>query len=232
MALKRFLVTRSEAQGRDFAAALRACGHEAVLVPLASVQFMDVTLTDVQRFDLILVTSANGAAALARLTQERALPILAVGPQTATALVGAGFTDVSCADGDATALAARVPTLVSAGGWLLHITGKAGKSPALPGYELTRVVGYDMVRVPVLPDALATVLQSGTLTGAFFFSPGSAAHFRDLIVGAGLAETCAPLDAYCISQGAANVLSPLIFAHFYISAQPDRAALIAMLPPC
>lgn len=232
MALKRFLVTRTEAQGRDFAAALRVCGHEAVLVPLASVHFIDVTLPDMRRFDLVLVTSANGATALARLTQERAMPILAVGPQTATALVGAGFSDVSCADGDAAALAARVPTQVPVGGRLLHITGKAGKSPVLPGYALTRVVGYEMVRVPVLPDALAAVLQSGTLSGAFFFSPGSAAHFRDLIAEAGLAETCASLDAYCISQGAANVLSPLGFAHFYISAQPDRAALIAMLPPC
>lgn len=232
MALKRFLVTRTEAQGRDFAADLRACGHEAVLVPLASVQFIDITLPDLQRFDLILLTSANGAAALARLTPERSLPILAVGPQTASALVDAGFTDVSSAEGDAAMLAARVPTMVSTGGRLLHVTGRAGRAPVLPGYDLTRVVGYDIVRVSAPPEGLVAALRSGTLAGAFFFSPGSAAHFRDLVIDSCLAETCAPLDAYCISRGAANVLSPLAFAHFYIAAQPDRAALVAMLPPC
>lgn len=232
MALKRFLVTRTEAQGRDFAVDIRACGHEAVLVPLASVRFTDVTLTDVRNFDLILVTSANGAAALARMTEVRSLRVLSVGPQTAAALSDAGFGNVMSADGDVAALSARVPAMVPVGARLLHVTGGVGRSPVLPGYNLTRVEGYEMVRVSVLPDMLAQALLSGALAGAFFFSPGSAAHFRDLVLAAGLAETCASLDAYCISRGAANVLSPLAFAHFYTAAQPDRAALVAMLPPC
>lgn len=229
MALKRFLVTRPLAQSESFAADLRARGFEALIAPLMTVQFFDPA-PPVADYDGILITSANGAAALARIWRGRDVPVLAVGPQTADALRAAGFTAVTSADGDAGALAHCVSARVAPGSRLLHVTGRGGKPLSVPGYGVERLDAYDMVATGGLSDEATQALRSGALEGVFCFSPASAALFRDVVIAGGLRAPCADIGAYCISAAAAKMLKPLQLAYFRISDQPNRAALLATLP--
>ncbi|HEX7775548.1 MAG TPA: uroporphyrinogen-III synthase, partial [Parvibaculum sp.] len=78
----RLLVTRPDEDAGPLAAALAAMGHEAVVAPLLTIRMLrDVALPD-QRWQAILITSANGARALALRRAAVALasvPVVAVG---------------------------------------------------------------------------------------------------------------------------------------------------------
>src|SRR5919108_2899154 len=102
----RLLVTRPEPDNERTAASLRAMGHEPLLAPMLRIEMLpDADLGG--KPAAILLTSANGARALAahpRLPEFLSVPILAVGRTSADAARGAGFADVTSADGDAAAL--------------------------------------------------------------------------------------------------------------------------------
>lgn len=228
MALGCYLITRPRGEAESFAADLVARGAAAVIAPLSEVVFLpcpDLT----SDYDLLIATSANGVAGAARCLSTRTIPLIAVGPQTAAAATAAGFEQVINANGDAQALISQIPKLVAPGGRLLHVAGRNGKALALPGFVLTRLEVYDIAPQTHMPQAGADALRNGALTGVLFFSPGSAATFRDCVRNDGLADFCAPLTACCLSKAAANMLTPLRFASFHIASQPNRAAMLDML---
>jgi uroporphyrinogen III methyltransferase/synthase len=83
-------VTRARAQASALAERLRALGAAVVEAPVIRVQPLDVELPDVSGYDLLCVTSPNGADRLFdRLRDARALAgvtVAAIGPGTARAL--------------------------------------------------------------------------------------------------------------------------------------------------
>jgi len=86
-------VTRARAQASPLAARLRALGARVVEAPAIRIEALDAELPDLAAFDLLCVTSPNGARRLLELARDaRALAgpaIAAIGPGTADAL-GAG----------------------------------------------------------------------------------------------------------------------------------------------
>jgi len=231
----RVLVTRPQEDAGDFSDHLRRRGHAALCVPLLSVRFRDSEPIKLDGVQGILVTSANGVRALARLGERRDLPVFAVGPQTAHEALSAGFARVESANGDAVALAEALPRWARAGeGTLLHASGAegAGRLESLltaKGYEVRTVVLYDVVAATTLPEVAARALQDGSLDAALFFSPRSARVFKDCTLKAGLAAACTRLTAGCISQAAADALSPLSFKEIRVAARPNQDALLASL---
>ena len=231
----RVLVTRPQEDAGDFSDHLRRRGHAALCVPLLSVRFRDSEPLKLDGVQGILFTSANGVRALARLSERRDLPVFAVGPQTAREARGAAFARVGSANGDAVALAQALPRWARAGeGTLLHASGAEGAGRlesllAAKGYEVRTVVLYDVVAVSALPDAASRALKEGSLDAALFFSPRSARVFKDCALKAGLAAACASLLAGCISQAAADALSPLSFKEIRIAAQPNQAGMLGCL---
>jgi hypothetical protein len=94
----RLLVTRPEPDNARTAAALRANGHEVMLAPLLHIEAVTNADLGAPPWAAILLTSANGARAIAdhpRRAELIALPVLAVGRSSADAARAAGFTDVS-----------------------------------------------------------------------------------------------------------------------------------------
>ena len=82
----RVLITRPEREATALAEALRQRGHEPVIAPLFSVLALTVddSVTEaLAACQAVLLTSANGARALAGIIAERHKPILAVGDTTA-----------------------------------------------------------------------------------------------------------------------------------------------------
>ena len=231
----RVLLTRPRGDSENFAKRLRQHGHEGLVTPLLAVRFFEgeeLGLKDVQG---ILVTSANAVRALTRRSERRDLPVFAVGPQTARAALAAGFARVESANGDAVALAEALPRWVRAEkGALLHAAGADGSGRlasllAAKGYEVRTAILYDVVAAAALPEPAARAMREGSLDAAMFFSPRSARVFKDCTLKAALATACARLLAVCISQAAAEALSPLSFAEVRVAAAPNQAGMLACL---
>ena len=83
-------VTRARAQASPLAARLRALGASVVEAPAIRIEPLDATLPDLAGFDLLCVTSPNGARRLLELCRDardlRGPAIAAIGPGTADAL--------------------------------------------------------------------------------------------------------------------------------------------------
>jgi len=82
----RVIVTRPRAQAEPLAERLRALGHEVVLCPLLEVEPLGEAPVEVEGYDWVVVTSANGADELAHRFAGRMPRLAAVGPGTAEAL--------------------------------------------------------------------------------------------------------------------------------------------------
>jgi uroporphyrinogen-III synthase len=87
----RVVVTRPEGQADELAGALRVLGHDVVLCPLVRIEPLAHTPIDVAPYDWVVVTSANGAAELARRMAGRPRQLAAIGPATASALSERGL---------------------------------------------------------------------------------------------------------------------------------------------
>jgi uroporphyrinogen III methyltransferase / synthase len=87
----RIVVTRPEGQAESLAERLRALGHEVVLCPLVRIEPLPGEQIDAGGYDWVVVTSANGAAALARRLRGRPRRVAAIGPATAEALRAEGI---------------------------------------------------------------------------------------------------------------------------------------------
>jgi uroporphyrinogen-III synthase len=232
----RLLVTRPVEDSEKLATKLRALGHDPVVAPIMEVQLLDgdpLTLDGVQA---TLSTSANGVRALARRTSRRDVPLFAVGPQTAETARTSGFINVVSADGDAAALAELIVQRLDPNhGSLFHAAGAetAGRLRQrleASGFIVASEILYEARPIDGLPPTAADALAADALDGIFAFSPRSGKTLAALVTAAGLAPHCARLDAYCISAAAAEGLAPLAFARIAVAAQPNEAAILALLP--
>jgi uroporphyrinogen-III synthase len=87
----RVLVTRPRDQAAPLAAELRRRGIEVEVCPLIEVEPIDDGPIDVEGYDWVVVTSANGANELARRRRGNLPRIAAIGPGTADALARDGI---------------------------------------------------------------------------------------------------------------------------------------------
>jgi uroporphyrinogen-III synthase len=87
----RVIVTRSVDQAAGLIEALRAAGFEPVPCPLIEIEPIDDGPIDVRGYDWVIVTSANGAAELARRHTGDLPRVAAIGGATAEALQAHGL---------------------------------------------------------------------------------------------------------------------------------------------
>jgi len=235
----RVLITRPEREATALAQALGARGHSAVIAPLFGLQVLHppddfaASLADCQA---VLITSANGARALAEASEQRSKPIFAVGDTTAATAEGLGFGTVTSASGDGAALSDLVrQRLDPANGPLLHVSGaNVGAELAPEGFETRRIVLYEARAAETLPDSARAALEARALDVATFFSPRASEAFVRLVTEAKLADTCRGITAIAISPAAALPLAALPFASTVAAERPTRQAVldeIDRLPP-
>src|SRR5512146_3395419 len=84
------LVTRPRADAESLAEALAARGIEAIVEPMLEIHYRDAPAPDLVGVQAILCTSANGVRALAKVTDERRVPLFAVGDASAARAREAG----------------------------------------------------------------------------------------------------------------------------------------------
>lgn len=231
----RILITRPQEDAAAFAGRLAACGVESLIVPLMEIVFAPGVDVDLAGVRAVLLTSANGARALAVSDSARHVPVIAVGPATAQAAREAGFSVMAVAGGDVVSLAQTVrDTLAPQDGALLHISGSvvagdlAGALGA-DGYTVRRLTAYDARTTTTLPEVAAQALRAGTLAGAAFFSPRSAATFARLVADARLDGTLGPLAGYCLSDAVARELGAPPWGGLRVAPRPDGEALAGLI---
>lgn len=230
--MMRFLVTRPEPDNERTAVALRGLGHEAVLAPLLHIKAVADADFGMPPFTAILITSSNGARALAshpRRGEITALPVLAVGRSSAEAARAVGFDDVVSADGDAGDLA-RLAAKRFAGSRLplLYLAGEDRSGElAVPGLSVRTVVVYRAAKAQHFPPAARAALERGSIDGVLHFSRRSVESYLDCsrdLAGPALKPT-----HYCLSARAAEPLRAAGAAQILVAAQPDEASLFALV---
>lgn len=231
----RVLVTRPRPDADETAAELRARGHAVVVAPLLTVRMDAAAAFDPEGVQAVLITSANGARALAQATARRDLPLFAVGNASAATARACGFARTVSADGDVGALAALVSAQLSPdAGKLVHIAGTvtAGDLSALlgaAGFEVVRLVAYSANAVRQMPEEIEAVIRDGLLDAALFYSPRTAAQFADLLHQAGLTAACGDVVAVALSPAVAEKLAPIGFAGVRVADAPDQESLFRAL---
>jgi uroporphyrinogen-III synthase len=230
----RLLVTRPEPDNARTAAALRAKGHEVVLAPLLHIEAVADADLGAPPWTAILLTSANGARAVAdhpRQAELIALPVLTVGRSSADAARAAGFVDVTLADGDADDLA-RLATQRFSGAPqpLLYLAGEDRSGElAVPGLAVRTVVVYRAAKAEQFPPLVRTALEQGDIEGVLHFSQRSVESYLDC--SRDLGGPALKPRHYCLSARAAEPLRLAGATQIHVAPQPDEASLLALVMP-
>lgn len=231
----RLLVTRPEEDAGRLATALVAMGIEPVLAPMIDVAFLDRPEPDLVDVQALLVTSANGARAFARLSARRDLPVLAVGDASAAEARRLGFGAVRSASGTVADLARLTEQAASRdGGPLLHVAGTAVAGDlsgllAAAGFACRREVLYDVRPATSLPDAARAALAGHAVEGGVFFSPRTAAAFVAALRGDGLSGACGGLTVFGLSTAVADALAGVEWRAVRVAERPNQESLLALI---
>ena len=231
----RVLITRPEREATALATALIERGHVPVIAPLFRLEILRPPPPFAQALascQAVLLTSANGARALAEASEQRGKPILAVGDTTASTAEGLGFAAVISASGDGAALAEQVRrSLDPRKGSLVHVSGvevalDLSDTLAPDGFEVHRFMLYDAREESALPESARAAVAARALDVVTFFSPRAAATFARLVGDAGLAGALRDVTAVTISPAALEPLAALPFKATIAAARPTRQAVL------
>ena len=230
-------MTRPEPDGSRTAAALRERGHDVLWAPLTRIELLSPALGP-GPWTAVLITSANAAAALEnhpRRQELTALPLLAVGAESAEAARRVGFGDVTSADGTAKDLIGLAAARYSGSNRpLLYLAGADRATDlaaelAAASVPVEMHVVYQAVAQPCLPHDVATALRSGALDGVLHFSRRSAAIYLDAAAAAGLSDAALAPTHFCLS---ARIAEPLLAAgakSMRIAERPTQTSLLQLI---
>jgi uroporphyrinogen-III synthase len=227
------LVTRPAEDAEEVCAALLSRGLEPVLAPMMRIRLYPGASLTLDRVQAVLLTSANGARALAAATDRRDFRILTVGEASARKTRALGFAHVEGAKGDVDSLARLVrERLDPAGGALVHVAGSVVAGDLAgdlgrAGFAIRREVLYEAELAERLPAEAERAVAAGEVAYALFFSPRTAATFVTLAVRAGL-DTIA-IGALALSPNVAAQLAALPWRDVLVARRPEQEALFTAL---
>lgn len=232
------LITRPQTDLEPFRSELEALGLHTLHDPVFDLVFMTperpLTLDGVQA---LLMTSANGVRAFARVSKRRDVSVFAVGDSTAQQARDAGFSDVRSAGGDLDHLISLVSEQVNAEqGALFHPAasvraGDLGQALTGRGFVYRRAVLYTARPAQALRPETIQLLRAGKISSLSFFSPRSAQTFITLAQHAGLMDSLCGCVAFCLSPAVAIELDgatvePDHGMNTRIAPKPERKALL------
>lgn len=226
------LITRPEPGASQTADRVLAIGLIPVLAPVLTVTALPQRLPD-SPLSAILLTSGNAVNAFA--PKFHPIPVFTVGDRTAERARAHGFTNVTSAGADATALIDLVARILRPDAGTLLLASGRGQGMALAadlrgrGYRVIRRAVYAATPVETLPPAAITAIRDGRIASALFFSAETARHCVRLLRAAGLADSTRRMDAFAIGQGAAVALGALPWRRILVAAQPNQDDMLALL---
>lgn len=232
----RLLVTRPEPDAQRTAGALRARGHDVLVMPMLRVERIDADF-GAGPWAAVLMTSANAVGAVAGHSEFRALralPTLVVGERTRAAAEAAGFADVASANGNAEALASLVVARLSPGPIpLLYLAGEQRTADfeatlRTHSFDVRTVAVYRTVAATEFSQPIKDALASGEIDGILHFSRRSAVAFVAAAEAAGALGNVLTARHYCLSAQVATALANKAVG-IEVAAHPNEAALLALV---
>lgn len=237
----RVLITRPREDAETLAGLLRERNIEPVIEPMLVIHLLEGAGMDLDGVQALLLTSANGARALAGRelgaagTDWRDIPVFAVGSVTAKAARDRGFRRVVQADGDVDSLGKLVAeSLDPRRGALLHVAGSevagdlAGRLRR-SGFTVRRAVLYEAAAAESLSPGLVSMLKAGAIELALFFSPRTAESFVSLARKAGVAPACKSMTALCLSAAVAEAAKAIDWADIRVAGRPELEGLLTLI---
>jgi uroporphyrinogen-III synthase len=234
--MMRILVTRPEPDASRQAETLIARGHEPVVAPLLSIEFLNDAPLDLEGAQALIVTSRNALRALAvhpQLAEALKVPMLAVGDATAHTAQELGFKEVTIGLGTGAALAGLIKQeLAPEAGSLIHLAGDEIAFDLVAaleahGFTVRKTVLYRAVPAEALPEGAAAKLQAGEIDGVILMSPRTARIFAALLKTLGVVPGNS-LICYCLSEAIAEEMRPLGF-ELRVAATPREEDVLALL---
>lgn len=175
------LVCRPEPGASATAASARLLGLTPVVAPLFHVEALAWDPPPPDRFDALMMTSANAARhAGPALGVYAGVPAYAVGAATAAAMREVGLSP-NVGTTDAAALAQEIAA--HAHRRVLHLCGEHHSASDMAGLTVEAVPVYRAVAASALPSAAARAIAAGAVV--LLHSPRAAALFARLIDDAG-----------------------------------------------
>jgi uroporphyrinogen III methyltransferase / synthase len=226
LAGKRVVITRSAAQSEMLASELSARGAIPVTLPLVSFaepedfEPLDAAIEEIQRFDWMILTSAQAVRALMKRSGDlkrglipvgSKLRIAAVGPVTAEAARQAGWPVEFVSETHTGAgLAEELGNRVSGAKVFLPRSDRANPDlpPALKrhGAQLTEVIAYRTLRPTEVGQRDLRRISEGAADAVLFFSPSAVQHFAELFGGEQLRALQDKLAITAVGPVTANAL--------------------------
>ena len=232
---RRALVTRPLEDSGAIAEALTRRGYQPVIEPMLAIRWLDAPVPDKTRYQGVLLTSANGARALARLVAWRDLPVWTVGEASAAEARRLGFITVSAAAGDVAALAALAGSEIDPkAGPLLQVAasrlaGDLAGSLTARGFTIDKAVLYEAEAADAFSPALTALLTEGGLDLALFFSPRTAGTFVTLARDRLAPDALREVTALALSAAVTEALEPLSWRSVRTAERPSQEALLDLL---
>lgn len=234
----RLLLTRPVFEAERTAAALRARGYEVTFAPMLEIENISDVLIGAGPWSAVLMTSGNGARAIAEHPQRdrfTSLRCFAVGAQTAAAAKRAGFNDVVSANGDSGDLAKVILQHVTSGAApLLYLAGDdrardMAAELAPSGLRLEIVVVYRAKAATRFATEINDGLKSGRFDGALHYSRRSTEIFVACAREANVTAAVAGLKHFCLSKRASEPLEAIGAEQIFVAARPDEAAMLELI---
>jgi uroporphyrinogen-III synthase len=234
----RLLITRPEPDGAHTAARLRALGHEVSELPLLQIEAMGHAHIGAGPWAAIVLTSANAVRAIAgqrRFKDLAGLPAYVVGARTRAAAVGAGFTQVISADGNADDLvalvaarppAADLPLLYAAGS---DRAGDVDGALRARGFRVETLEVYRSVMVADLRDDIRAALAGGRIDAVLHYSARTAAAFVSACRTAGIDVATLATRHLCLSSQVAAPLRDAEARAVDVAVAPTEDALLQLI---
>ena len=249
LAGKRIVITRSAAQSAVLAQELSARGAMAVVLPLVSFAEpddfapLDAAIAEIQRFDWMILTSAQAFRAVVKRSEALKLSLIrsggklriaCVGPVTAEAARQGGLPVEYIAETHTgAALAEELGNRVHGATVFLPRSDRANPDlpPALKrhGAQVTEVVAYRTLRPCAVDERYLKQIADGAADAVLFFSPSAVQHFGEMFGGEQLHALQDNLAITAVGPVTANALRDAGVRRIVLSGDTSAAAVVEAL---
>jgi len=229
------LVTRPGDDGIKLANLLGKRGFDVIMDAMLSIEMDETAKPDLAGVQAVLATSANGIRALSARSENRELPVLAVGDATAALAREMDYATVRSASGDVESLAAlAMAQFDQQDGALYHpagseIAGNLSKILLQNGFEYRRDILYRAEKHTSLNPVTVQHLKSGLITGALFYSPRTLKTFCELLINEKLSTTVQTVTAYCLSPAVASKCGDIKWGDIKTCSHPDQKSMLELV---
>lgn len=226
------LVTRPESAALRTKGRLEAEGHQVLVDPLLALRFFAPDRLFDAPPDALVITSSNGARAIAhhaRLFELWKFPVWTVGGRTSAAVRELGFSVAGEAP-DVAHLADRLRTETAKSFLYLAAENRVGElSELLPQHRVETVVVYSAVPSTALASATVEALRAGRIAYVLHYSRRLTETYLKLARRTGVSSEALAPAQLCLSEQVAGPLVEAGAKNVRVAEEPREDELIGLL---